>query len=71
MYASTLDDSKSQARYDQNVVRLENILQNKDENRTTVKNVLTSTSALASNEKSENNNDKKQSWSSWFSNKSK
>ncbi|CAO3626450.1 unnamed protein product [Cunninghamella echinulata] len=71
VYASTLDDSKSQARYDENVVRLENILQDKDENRTTAKNVLTSTSALTSNEKSENSNDKKQSWSSWFSNKSK
>ncbi|CAO3609333.1 unnamed protein product [Cunninghamella blakesleeana] len=62
VYASTLDDSKSQARYDENVVRLENLLEN--DNRTTAaKDIVTSTST---NEKSEKK-DQKQSWKSWFS----
>ncbi|SAM03071.1 hypothetical protein [Absidia glauca] len=65
MYASTVDDTTSQIRYDENVIRLEKVIHPEEENATLVQDVLT-VAPVKKKEQDAEQSPSQQGWMAWL-----
>jgi hypothetical protein len=65
MYASTVDDTASQIRYDENVIRLVKVIHPEEENATLVQDVLT-VAPVKKKEQDAEQSPSQQGWMAWL-----